>query len=65
MNNKQKITIKKRIIYGLVSGLVYALVKSTLDYYNEKAFSLISLIAEAVIFGIIMALIMHYKEKKK
>jgi len=60
MSDIKKITFKQRIIYGLVSGLIFATVKSILD----REFILHEFIIGTIVFGIIMALIIRFKEKK-
>lgn len=59
MSTKKNIPLKQRIIYGLISGLIFASIKAILD----RDFSPIEFTLGVIIFGFIMALIMQFKEK--
>ena len=55
---------KSRIIYGSVSGLVYALVIALLDYFNDEEFDLRKFILGLLIFGIVMMIIAKIRKPK-
>ena len=55
---------KSRIIYGSVSGLVYALVIALLDYFNDEEFDLRKFIIGFVIFGIAMMIFARMRKSK-
>ena len=59
---KQSLTIKQKLICGVVSGLIFALIMSGLDQYQEKGFSVASFLLRFFLFGIVMGLIARPKK---
>ncbi|NRR92997.1 hypothetical protein HSX10_15585 [Winogradskyella undariae] len=64
-NNIKKITIKKRIITGVFSGVVFAIFMSGFDYFDGTVFSLPKFIFHALFFGLFMGIALKYKVPKK
>jgi len=52
-----KITnLRSRIIYGTISGSVYASTIALIDYFNGKEFDLIKFVFGIIIFGLAMTI---------
>ncbi len=56
--------LKSRIIYGLISGFVYAITIALLDYFNGKEFDLIKFVFGIIIFGIAMTIAVKINKSK-
>ena len=54
-----------RLIYGSISGLVYALAIAILDYFNDKEFDLRKFIIGFFIFGIAMLIAVRINKSKQ
>ncbi|APY00234.1 hypothetical protein [Lacinutrix venerupis] len=61
----EKLSIKKRILTGVFSGLIYSLVMAGFDYYTNEPFSLLKFIFHFVFFGLFMGIALRYTNKKK
>lgn len=56
---------RSRIIYGIVSGVVYATTISTFDHFQDKEFSFKKYILGVIIFGLVMIVVFTFKNKNK
>lgn len=61
----EKLSIKKRILIGVFSGLIYSLFMAGFDYYTNEPFSLLKFIFHFVFFGLFMGIALRYTNKKK
>ncbi|MCF7569128.1 hypothetical protein L3X37_12240 [Sabulilitoribacter arenilitoris] len=57
--------LKSQIIYGIISGFVYAGFIAIVDYYRDKEFDLKKFIIGFVLFGIGMIIVARIKNKKE
>ncbi len=58
-----KSNLWSKIIYGIISGLVYAITLALIDYFREKDFDLIKFILGFVLFGIAMLIAVKINKK--
>lgn len=58
-------SLKHQIIYGIISGFVYASFIATVDYFKDKEFSLKKFIIGFVFFGIAMFIVTKVKSRKE
>ncbi|MBU2929985.1 hypothetical protein [Winogradskyella psychrotolerans] len=63
-NNIEKLPLKKRIISGITSGLLYALLMAGYDYFTDVPFSILKFILHSVFFGLVMSYAFRYKVTK-
>ena len=56
--------LKPQIIYGAVSGFVYATVLALIDYFNDQTFDFWKFVIGFSIFGLFMSFIMRLKKIK-
>ncbi|QNK77678.1 hypothetical protein H7F37_00895 [Winogradskyella sp. PAMC22761] len=61
----KKISIKKRIISGVFSGIIFALFMAGFDYFDGTLFSLPKFLFHALFFGLFMGIALKYKVLKK
>ena len=57
--------MKKYILSGLISGLVFALIMAGWDYYKELPFSAIKFIAHLVLFAALNGYLTYRRDHKK
>ncbi|WP_418604457.1 hypothetical protein [Hwangdonia sp.] len=57
-------SLKHQIIYGLVTGLIYAGFIAIVEYYKDKEFNLQKFIVGFILFGIGMIIVVRIKHKK-
>ncbi len=57
--------LKSQIIYGLISGFIYATFIATVDYFKDKEFSLQKFIIGMIAFGIAMFIATKIKSRKE
>lgn len=57
--------LKTQILYGIISGTIYATIIAVLDYFRDKEFNLKKFIIGLVIFGIIMIIVSGFRDKSK
>lgn len=57
--------IKKIILTGLISGIVFALLMAGWDYYKEVPFSVLKFIIHFVLFALFNGYMSYRTEKKK
>lgn len=57
--------LKHQIIYGAITGLVYASFIAAVDYYKDKEFSLKKFIIGMVAFGLAMFVVTKIKSRKE
>ncbi|WP_289046206.1 hypothetical protein [uncultured Olleya sp.] len=55
--------IKKYIITGLISGLVFAILLAGWDYYKQNPFSVLKFVIHTVIFGVFNGYMTYRKAK--
>ncbi len=55
---------KTRIIFGLVSGLTYAIIMWLFDYFNNEVFNLNKFFFSFILFGIAQGLLSFYYIRK-
>lgn len=55
--------IKKYIITGLISGLVFAILLAGWDYYKQNPFSVLKFVIHTVVFGAFNGYMTYRKEK--
>lgn len=62
-----KTRIKTRIIFGITSGLVFALLMWAFDYYNNEAFNIYKFVFHFAAFGLFQGLasVYYIKQDKK
>lgn len=56
MNNPEKMPLKRRILLGIFSGLVYASLMALFDHFSELPFNYIKFIVSVILFGGFMAI---------
>ncbi|AXO79015.1 hypothetical protein DZC78_01005 [Olleya aquimaris] len=56
--------IKKYIITGLISGLVFAILLAGWDYYKQSPFSVLKFVIHTVVFGVFNGYMTYRKETK-
>lgn len=57
--------LKQKAIYGLVAGLVYALVLITIDHFFNEEILWNKITIKAIVFAIILTIILHFTQSKK
>jgi phosphate starvation-inducible membrane PsiE len=57
--------LKTQIIYGIISGFIYASFIAIVDYFRDKEFDLKKFIVGLIIFGIAMIIATKIKSKKE
>ncbi|PCI34929.1 MAG: hypothetical protein COB60_05260 [Flavobacteriaceae bacterium] len=57
-------TLKLKIISGVLSGLIFAVLMAGFDYYDAENFSVVKFIFHAVFFGFFMGILAKDKRKK-
>lgn len=57
--------LKSQIIYGFISGIIYAGFIAIVDYYRDKEFDLKKFILGFVFFGLAMFIVTKVKSKKE
>lgn len=57
--------LKSQIIYGIISGFVYAGFIAIVDYYRDKEFDLKKFIIGFVFFGLAMFIVTKVRSKKE
>lgn len=55
--------LKSQIIYGVLSGVIYATFIATVDYFRDKDFSLKKFIIGLIIFAIAMIIATRINRK--
>jgi len=56
--------IKKYIITGLISGLVFAILLAGWDYYKQNPFSVLKFVIHTIAFGAFNGYMTYIKETK-
>jgi hypothetical protein len=56
--------IKGRIIYGLVTGIIFASIMAAFDYYDDKTLNVLKFIFHLLFFGLFQALFIKFKSRK-
>ena len=64
-NNIEKLPLKKRVVSGIGTGLLYASLMAGLDYFTDQPFSLLKFLFNAFFFGLAMSYAFRYKITKK
>ena len=57
--------LKSQIIYGIISGFIYATFIAIVDYFRDKEFSLQKFIIGTIAFGIAMFIATKIKNRKE
>ena len=58
--------MKSLLLYGLITGLVYAIAMSAFEVYADgEEFSLAKFMIHFILFGGIMSLTQYYMERKR
>ena len=57
--------LKRKAIFGLVAGLVYALILISIDYYFNATIEWNKIAVKAVVFGLVLALILNFIQPNK
>lgn len=57
--------LKRKAIFGLVAGLIYALILISIDYYFNEAIEWNKIAVKAVVFGLVLALILNFIQPNK
>lgn len=58
-------SLKHQIIYGVITGLIYASFIAIVDYFRGEAFDLKKFVIGFVFFGIAMFIVTKIKSKKE
>lgn len=56
MSNPEKMPLKRRILLGVFSGLVYASLMALFDHFSDLPFNPIKFVVSVVLFGAFMAI---------
>jgi len=56
--------LKNQIIYGIITGFIYAGFIAIVDYYKDREFDLQKFIIGFILFGIGMIIVARIKQKK-
>ena len=59
-----KQNLKSRIVFGLISGMIIAIILAFFDYFNDESFSLNKFLFIATGVGLINAVIFSRKRKE-
>jgi len=54
---------KTRIMFGIFSGMIYAIGMAVFDYIDNQPFHMLKFLYHFLIFGLIFASIITYKQK--
>ncbi|WP_179320183.1 hypothetical protein [Winogradskyella helgolandensis] len=60
-NYFKKISLRKRIIIGIFSGVFFAVFMASFDYFDHTAFSLPKFIFHSFYFGLFMSIALRYR----
>jgi len=63
--NEEKLPVKSRIIHGLISGTIYAVIMAIFDYFSGKDFSFPKYLFHMIFFGLVMTIIFNKKYIRK
>jgi hypothetical protein len=62
---REKLSIKRSIKIGLLSGLFFAATLAIFDYFNGSSFSIWKAVINTLVFGFVMTIFFQYQYKKE
>jgi hypothetical protein len=60
MNRK---TLKQKLLFGIVSGLFYAIILIGYEYFFKDSISWIKISIKGLVFGIVLTIFLHFINK--
>lgn len=59
-----KLTIRRRVLTGLLSGIAFASLMAGYDYFTDTPFSILKFLFHFMFFGLFMGIAVKYSAKK-
>jgi hypothetical protein len=57
--------INTLVLYGIISGTIYATIIAVLDYLQDKEFNIKKFILGMIIFGVAMIIVSRIRDRNK